>query len=169
MIRKAYIRHRETLPDNAQHYSSLDGFRQLGVEVAPFYGFGDIEALDDIGVDVAVHGFVGDTLSALKKLGAAPPEPLDYPEPLAEFRGRRIWQTTLDRVEVGAFVKPVRHKLFAGRLWVGSIQDRLATEGAPGVAADEPVWCSEPVEFVAEFRSFVLEDQLIDVRRYRGA
>jgi hypothetical protein len=44
----------------------------------------------------------------------------------------------------------------------------LATEGASGVARDEPVWCSDVVSFIAEFRCFVLEDQVLDVRRYKG-
>ncbi len=168
MIRKCYIRYREDLPDNAQHYASLVGFRDLGVETAPFYGFGDIESIGDLGPEVAVHGFVGDTLAALKLIGVPAPEPMDYPEELADYRGRRIWRTMLGAVTIGDFVKPVRHKLFTGRVWTGSIADRLATEGIPGVADNEPVWCSEPVEFIAEFRAFVLDDKVLDVRRYRG-
>jgi hypothetical protein len=174
MIRKCYIRHRESLPDNAQHYASLTGFHELGVEVVPFYGFGDIDGLDDLGPEVGIHGFVGDTFAALKLIGMPLPEPIDYPEELRGFLQRRVWQTTLDAVTsgggmiVGNFIKPVRHKLFTGRVWTGSIADRLATEGTPGVAADEPVWCSHPVNFVAEFRCFVLDDKVLDVRRYKG-
>lgn len=169
MIRKAYIRHREALPENVNNYTAWHGFQQLGVETAPFYGFGDVETLEDIGPEVAVLGFVGDALAALKKIGAPEPKPIDYPEALESFRGRRIWQSTLDAVAVGTFVKPMRHKLFTGRVWTGSVADRIATEGALGVEPNEPVWCSEVVEFVAEFRAFVLEDRLLDVRRYRGA
>lgn len=169
MIRKAYIRHRETVPDSPNTFAALEGFRQLGVETAPFFGFGDIDGLDDLGNEVAIHGFVGDALAALKLIGMPVPVPLDYPDELVEFRGRRIWQTTLDQVPVGAFVKSIRHKLFTGRVWIGSIADRLATAGATGTSENEPVWCSDAVEFVAEFRAFVLDDQLLDVRRYRGA
>lgn len=168
MIRKCYIRHREELPDNAQHYASLTGFRELGIETVPFYGFGDIDGLDDLGPEVAIHGFVGDTFAALKLMGMPLPEPIDYPEELADYRGRRIWRTTLGAVRVGDFVKPIRHKIFTGRIWGGTIADRLATEGTPGVTADEPVWCSEPVTFEAEFRCFVLENKILDVRRYKG-
>jgi hypothetical protein len=168
VIRKIYIRHRENLPDDANNFAALRGFEQLGVETAPFHGFGDIDSIDGLGPEVGIHGFVGDAFTALKLIGAPLPAPLDYPEELAEFRQRRIWRTTLDAVNVGDFVKPVRHKLFTGRVWGGGIADRLATEGVPGVAPDEPVWCSEPVTFVAEFRCFVLEDKVLDVRRYKG-
>jgi hypothetical protein len=168
MIRKIYIRHRDSLPDNAQHYASLTGFGDLGVETVPFRGVDEIGSLDDLGPEVAVHGFVGDTFAALKLIGVPLPAPMDYPVELLEYRGRRIWQTTLDAVPVGVFVKPVAHKLFTGRIWGGAIADRLATEGVPGVARDAAVWCSEVVEFVAEFRAFILEDKVLNVYRYRG-
>lgn len=169
MIRKIYIRHRESLPDDANNFAALRGFEQLGVETAPFYGFGDIDGLEDLGHEVAVLGFVGDAFAALKKIGAPRPVPIDYPHELASYIGRKVWRSTLDQAKAGEFVKPIGHKLFTGRIWTGSIGDRLATEGVAGVAKDEPIWCSEVVEFVAEFRAFVLEDRVLDVRRYRGA
>lgn len=165
MIRKAYIRYREGDPDNVNSFAALKGFLELGVEVAPFHGFGDLDTLDDIGPEVAVCGFVGDALRALDRIGAPRPDPLDYPDQLISYLGRRVWQTSLDQVSVGSFVKPMRHKLFTGRLWNASHTDRMATLEAN---RDEPVWCSDPVEFVSEFRCFVLEDKVLDVRRYRG-
>jgi hypothetical protein len=168
MIRKIYIRHRESLPDGVNTFAALDGFNQLGVETAPFYGFGDIAALDDLGPEVGVLGFVGDALAALKRIGAPAPEPMDYPPEFERYLGRKVWRSTLDKVEPGRFVKPVRHKLFTGRVWTGSIQDRLATAGATGTEPDEPVWCSEAVAFVSEHRCFVLEGKVLDVRRYNG-
>lgn len=168
MIRKIYIRHREDLPNDANNFASLRGFEQLGVETAPFHDVDDINSLDDLGPEVGIHGFVGDAFAALKLIGVPLPAPLDYPEEIESYLGRKVWRSTLDQVSVGEFVKPIRHKLFTGRLWTGSIADRLATEGVAGVAQAEPVWRSEVVEFVAEFRAFVLEDRLLDVRRYRG-
>jgi hypothetical protein len=168
MIRKAYIRYRESLPESVNNYSAFEGFRQLGVETAPFFGFGDVETLQNLGQEVAVCGYIGDALAALERVGAPLPEPIDYPERLLGYLGRSVWRSTLDAVVTGTFVKPVRHKLFTGRVWTGSIADRLATEGASGVGSDESVWCSQVVNFVAEFRCFILEDQILDVRRYRG-
>lgn len=169
MIRKVYIRHRDGLPDDANNFAALRGFEQLGVETAPFYGFGDVETINDLGPEVGILGFIGDAFTALKLIGQPLPDPIDYPDELTSYLGRKVWRSTLDQARAGEFVKPIRHKLFTGRLWTGSISDRLATEGVAGVEKDEPIWCSEVVEFVAEFRAFVLEDRLLDVRRYRGA
>jgi hypothetical protein len=168
MIRKAYIRHREAYPDDANTFAALEGFRQLGVETAPFYGFGDIDGLGDLGPEVAICGYVGDAFAALDLIRLPRPEPIDYPSELERYLGRKVWASTLDKAEAGVFVKPVRHKIFTGRVWSGSIADRLATAGATGCEPDEPVWCSELVTFVSEYRCFVLEDQILDVRRYNG-
>jgi hypothetical protein len=168
VLRKVYIRHRESLPDSAATFAALDGFRQLGVETATFFGFGDVAGIGDLGPDVGLLGFVGDALAALDRIGAPRPDPIDYPPELERYLDRRVWRSTLDAVTAGTFVKPIGHKLFTGRVWQNSIADRLATEGASGVARDEPVWCSDVVSFIAEFRCFVLEDQVLDVRRYKG-
>lgn len=168
MLRKCYIRHRDALPDNVNAFAALVGFQQLGVETAPFYGFGDIEGLDDLGLEVGLIGYVGDALAALRRLGAPMPEPIDYPPELERFLGRKVWRSSLDKADTGCFIKPIRHKLFTGRVWTGSIQDRLATAGATGTEPDEPIWCSELVTFVSEYRCFILEDQILDVRRYCG-
>ncbi len=180
MIRKAYVRHREALPENPSLYAIEEGLRQLGVETAPFYGFGDVKEIQDLSEEVGVFGFVGDVFEGLDKIGAARPEPLDYPEELRGFLGRRVWRTSMRAVVLASrefgpekttygerrvFVKPVRHKVFTGRVWTGDMADRMATVLAE---ENEPVWCSEFVEFVSEHRCFVLEDRILDVRRYKG-
>lgn len=167
-LRKVYIRYREDMPESTSSFAALDGFRKLGVTTAPFYGFGDIDTLDDLGPEVGIVGFVGDVRAALNKMGKPDPYTLDYPPELQDFIRRDIRQTVLREVretKTPVFVKPVQHKLFTGFVWTGSAADRyrLAT-----YESSTPVWVCKPVEFVSEYRCFVLDGEILDVRRYKG-
>ena len=78
---------------------------------------------------------------------------IDYPVELKKYLGRRIWQTTIDQIlddpeNRPVFVKPVREKRFTGTI--------LRTENdCPPMSychLDEPVICSEVIEFLREWR-----------------
>jgi hypothetical protein len=71
-------------------FAAYDGFRQLGVEMAPFEVFGDIATLSDLGPEVALSGYVGDVLAALAQLGKQRPPNIDYPEELRPWLGREV-------------------------------------------------------------------------------
>jgi len=168
VLRKIYIRYKEDLPDSPNTFAALDGFRQLGVETVPFYGFGDVETLEDLGPEVAIVGFVGDVHTALKKMGRPLPVPMDYPEELRPWFRREIKQTTLTLAKRSLdpiFLKPVEEKLFTGFIWRGPNAEavRLAT-----VDGEARVWTSEVVKFVTEYRCFVLDDDVIGVKHYKG-
>jgi hypothetical protein len=167
-LRKVYIRHKEAHPDSPNTFAALDGFQQLGVETAPFYGFGDIETFEDLGPEVAIVGFVGDVQAALKKMGIPSPEPIDYPEELSDWLHRDLRLTTLGAVRRSvevAFIKPVAEKLFTGFVWRGPGIEavRIAT-----CADDVEIWVSTPVSFVSEYRCFVLDDEILGVKHYKG-
>jgi hypothetical protein len=167
-IRKAYIRHREAYPDSPNTFAAWEGFNTLAVETAPYYGFGDIDALSDLGPEVCLVGFIGDVWQALEKLHVPRPTPIDYPHELQYLVGRSIIQSTLGevrRLTRRLFVKPVEHKVFTGFVWEASKADRIriATYGD-----DVPVWISDEVEFVSEYRCFVLDREILGVRLYRG-
>lgn len=167
-IRKAYIRYREDLPESVNNFAALDGFRQLGVETAPIQGFGDIEQLQDLGPEVCVAGFIGDVWAALRTLGIKIPEPLDYPPELESYLGRSVRRGVLGdvrRLTTPIFVKPVEGKIFTGLLWDASQASRRAIVAC---GDDVEVWVSEPMEFVSEYRCFVLDGVILDARRYRG-
>jgi hypothetical protein len=164
MIKKAYIRCRESLPESSSTYAAQEGFRQLGVETEPF---SDLETLL-LGPEVAVCGYVSDVLAGLEKLGISKPLPLDYPDELTEYCGRMIHQSQfgeIANIKWPLFIKPVKHKLFTGRVYSGNIHDRIALAG---IQDDERIWVSPVVDFNAEFRCFVLENKLLGVRLYRG-
>jgi hypothetical protein len=165
---KVYIRFREDLPDSHNTFTAWEGFRMLGVETAPYYGFGDIQALEDLGPQVGIVGFLGDIWQALQKAGKPRPTPFDYPEDLSAYLGRDVWRTTLGRIRRTVdpvFIKPVEEKLFTGFIWRGGGLEavRIAT-----LNDDVPIWASETVSFLSEHRVYVKDQKILDVRRYRG-
>lgn len=166
-LSKVYIRHKEAYPDTHNTLMALEGFQQLGVETAPFYGFGDIDTLD-LGPEVGIVGFVGDTLNALTKLGIPHPDPIDYPWELEEFLGRKVWRSTMGEIRgttTPTFIKPYHEKKFTGFIYRGATAEAVRTVLLPD---DEPLWCSELVTFVAEFRTYVKDDTVLGCHRYKG-
>ena len=63
----------------------------------------------------------------------------------------------------GLFVKPKAAKRFQGRV-INSFKDMI------GITSwnDEEAWISEPVKFAREWRAFVLDGRVLDVRPYLG-
>lgn len=166
-LTKAYLRYRGDVPDHLT-FTALEGFRARGIETAPFYGFGDVETLEDLGPEVGVVGYMGDVHQALRQLGKTPPKPLDYPEVLQGYLGRAVYRATLGEVYASTqrfFVKPLEPKLFTGFLWNGPQGAYVRLAGLP---IETDVWISEIVEFLSEYRVFVLDGQILDVRRYKG-
>ena len=170
-IHTAYVRYRGEEPESINVAAAALGFSELGIKTIPFQGFGDIETDVDCGPEALVCGFIGDVQAALKKIGRPLPPSIDYPAELADFYGRKIWEGTLDDIQdcglhPGVFVKPRGYqKLFTGLLWRGDPPGRLHLAPYP---KDTPVFFSEPVRFVSEYRCFVLEGEILDVRRYKG-
>ncbi len=167
-LRKIYIRHREGVPCNVNCYNAWYGFTMRGVEVAPFEGFGDIEKIEDLGPEVGIHGFVGDFQKAMEKLSLPMPEPLDYPDELEWCLGRGVYETTLGDIRNGVvskFIKPKEQKLFCGRVWNGTRGDRITLATFPDRT---PVWASDIVDFISEYRGFVLNGVLVGVKHYKG-
>lgn len=168
MLSKIYIRHREGMPETVNFFSAYDGFRQLGVELASFEGFGDIETIEDLGPEVGICGYIGDALEALKRMGAQAPQPLDYPECLAPFFAREITPSTMGEVRRGGriFVKPQQHKLFTGLVWDPS--DAAARRAVVTVPSETPVWTSNEITIESEYRVFVLDGAIVGVKHYKG-
>jgi hypothetical protein len=138
-------------------YTSKDvSRRRLPVSRESFFS-GDVDA---------VHGI-------LRQLNIQVPELSDYPAVLAKYLGRRVWQSTLDRIEqrlldgeaAGIFVKPLgRKKAFRGR--VLEAWEDLRHLG--GVSRMLKVWCSEVVSWQSEYRVYVCEGKILSVDHYQG-
>lgn len=166
---KFYIRFREDFPETEMQAAALYGFRQRGVETAPFYWGDDIAGLDDLGPDVGLAGYIEDVWKALDKVGARRPPSLDYPQALRSFLGRELWRSDLKTVRGithrKLFVKPVKQKLFTGFQMTGAFNDQIRM----GTYHEtEEVWLSDPVDFVSEYRCFVLRGEVLSARWYKG-
>jgi hypothetical protein len=170
-VHTAYVRYRGDEPESINIAAAELGFSELGIKTIPFQGFGDIETDVECSREALVCGFIGDVQAALRKIGCPLPPSIDYPEELQGFYGRKIWTGTLEDIQdrglhSGVFVKPRGYqKLFTGLLWRGTPAHRLHLAPYP---KDTPVFFSELREFVSEYRCFVLEGQILDVRRYKG-
>jgi len=119
---------------------------------------------------------VGGTVAvqlALKQLGVPVPLPLNIPESLMAFAGRRVWPTTLGDVRQRfagestepVFVKPLAlAKEFAGLV----LKKQSDLSRVQHLEDDLPLQGSEVVEFVSEWRYFVLRGVVVEVSHYKG-
>ncbi|UOQ64999.1 ATP-grasp domain-containing protein [Hymenobacter volaticus] len=153
--------------DNTNCYAAADGFKQMGWEVIPFVRLTELP--NDDPADIVVS-YVDDVEDALRALGCTVPPVLDYPESLQPFLGRRMWQSTINTVAADpaqwpVFVKPVfARKKFTGVL-VRHFRDLV---GCGDQAENTPVWCAEPVRFLAEWRCFVRYGEVLAAQPCRG-
>lgn len=90
-------------------------------------------------------------------MGVREPAPLDYPQPLMPFLGRKVTlHTGADTPPVGCWVKPVQTKAWPAQ--------RIAPDlRAPGPG---PFWSSEHLDMRAEFRVYVLGRAAAGAGRY---
>lgn len=155
----------EGFPETETEYTAWQGFQELGYKPLFFRNEMDLRGCrpDDL-----IVGGISIIKMKLAEWGIEVPE-YDYPFELMKYLGRRIWTDTLDSVlsdntEWPVFVKPVKDKVFTGFL-LRSENDIPRLREAK---KDEPVLCSEPVEFCTEWRAFVRYGRIFDVRPYRG-
>lgn len=166
-ITTAYCRYDGDYPANG--FDAIKGFNTIGIKVIPFYGFGDIETEVNCNKTALVHGYVGDIQKALIKLNIPIPKPLDYPIELNSYLGRNIKEGFLGEIRDrkfldGIFIKPKELKVFTGFVYCGNT-DRLRICTYPD---ETPIYYSDIVNFISEYRCFVLDGEIIDVRRYKG-
>lgn len=148
-------------------YAAADGFKQMGWEVIPFAKFAELPNDDPANIVVS---HIDDVEGALRALGCPVPPALDYPTALQPFLGRRMWQSTINAIAADpaqwpVFVKPIlARKKFTGVL-VRHFRDLI---GSGDQAENTPVWCAEPVHFLAEWRCFVRYGEVLAAQPYRG-
>ena len=151
-------------------FTAYLGFREKGYEIG-FFDYEDMRQLQ-LGLDTPVVGGFRAVWEALKLLGITPPI-LDYiPQSLARYAGRTIWTSTMlevrQSVEAGRpiFAKPAanRPKIFTGQVF-RVLRDTIASAAVP---ADFPVICSDVIEFVSEYRVYVVRREAIAIKHYKG-
>ena len=142
----------------------------LGWEIVPMTWKPFVRQQFTIEAEDVVAGSVRFVRDALQTRGKDLPRPNPYPESLRAYLHRRVWWSQSLGVALnaypGAFVKPAkRWKLFTGFIPDGPNDGRLH-----GVSRREPVWCSEPVRFLSEWRVYVIrgEPQYIALSNFGG-
>ncbi|MFN0077864.1 MAG: ATP-grasp domain-containing protein [Prosthecobacter sp.] len=166
----AYIQKHQGEFANINTFTAYLGFREKGYELRCF----EWEELDhlEISTDTPVSGGIPVVVAALAKLGVPAPELPSIPPVLQPFAGRKTWLSTMQAARAAVqdgsmiFVKPVPkdRKLFVGTVF-RSFRDTISTAHVP---SDYPVICSDVVDFVSEFRAFVLDGEILDLRHYKG-
>eukprot|EP00456_Euglypha_rotunda_P022573 TRINITY_DN18_c4_g1_i9.p3 TRINITY_DN18_c4_g1~~TRINITY_DN18_c4_g1_i9.p3 ORF type:complete len:242 (+),score=38.21 TRINITY_DN18_c4_g1_i9:2287-3012(+) len=153
-------------------------FGQRGYEVI-WFDIADISTgqLDDDLLnnpnEMVVRGGVGTIRQVLQRAGRPAPPNIDLPASLSKWIGRRFWQSTMGKIRSivnspefqPVHIKPLNwHKLFKGTV-VRAFRDLIPSAS---VSSEEPVLVQELVEFVSEWRAFILRDNVLNVGNYRG-
>jgi len=151
---------------NPNSFAAYEGFLQLGWEIV-FYS--DTASIRDNDPENVVVGNISDVHNILSNFHLKIPAPLDYPDVLQPFLGRKIWKSSMHKFAYdkvfNTFIKPLhRSKSFTGKLIIGE-RDLI---GCYDFQSDMDIWCADPVNFLAEWRCFVRYGKILDVRRYRG-
>jgi hypothetical protein len=152
---------------NLNSFVALDGFRYLGWEICPYR---DNRALTENNAEDVVVGGIGDIKTAFLNLNIHFPAPLYYPDELNSFLGRKVWLSTIHTVarDTGSrnlFIKPAKNlKSFNGIL----LKEERDLIGCYNPLEDTAIWCSEPVNFLSEWRCYIRYGNILDVRRYKG-
>lgn len=163
---KVYIQSYEnTIPHNYNFMNAYQGFHEMGFETVHFY---DNDKLLESNKEDIVVGYVGTVRSRLYDFGITAPE-MDYPDELQKYLGRKIWKATMIEINNNpkswpVFIKPLEDKQFTGVV-VRSTKDLIGC-GIQGVNQD--IYCSEIVDFTAEWRCFVRYGKILSVRPYKG-
>lgn len=170
--KKVYIQRLDGEFVNDASFYYYHGFKQLGIEVEFFDE--DKKYLIPLTRDSLVVAGVPTTVRAFRLMGLDV-KPLDIPNDIIEYTGRFIQETTIEKVisnteiKYPLFVKPVKGKLFNGQV-VGSKGElelfRYCDENSD---LNTPIIISEPVNFLAEYRTFVLNGKILDSKRYMGS
>lgn len=149
---------------NVNAYVAATGFKSLGFEICKYQDADEVKDLDRSSIFV---GGVGMVRKRLHNLGIDKPDEKEYPAELESFLNRKVWTSTLDELirnqHTGIFIKPVKTKLFQGKV-IHGFGDYI------GLKYDEevPVWCSETVNLITEWRCFIRYKEILDVRYYKG-
>lgn len=164
---KAYIRIRHTGEFfNQNCFDVYTGCAELGI---PTVTYKAVYSIEDNEPEDLIAGTLDDVEVVMDKMGIRL-VPMDYPEELRSFLGRKIWKSTLFSITSHAdswhvFVKPVWDvKRFTGTV-LDKSEDLIKLGGG---LEDVAVWCSEKVNFISEWRLWVLEGQIIGLTPYAG-
>lgn len=168
-MRTVYIQKQGNRIASENGFAAALGFAQMGYNV--------IEADENLTYSKLLQdetamavGGINYIRGAFTYLGLKQPE-IDNPHiHLPQYLGREVCEATWSEIEqltdFPFFIKPLEdHKLFTGYV-VKSPQDLL--HGKLRVKPNSKIVLSECVDFISEFRCFVLEGKLVGCKNYTG-
>ena len=165
---KAYVKVRKGNFPDVNYYMAWKGFDEIGYEVVKFEE--DQEVTIEVAEDTPVFAGVGSCRKIIKRVwgwdytGINP-----YPDELMPYMHRKVerkkWKDARqDALEGHLFIKPVIQKQFTGVV-LSTLLDTIRTGK---VDEDHEVYVVEPVEFIAEYRVYVHEHEIVGVKQYFG-
>lgn len=163
---KVYIQANEkNFPDNDNFFKAYLGYKEMGFETVFFH---NNEVLMTSRPEDIVVGYVGTVKKRLHDFDIQFDE-IDYPEELTGFLGRKIWTSTINTVnehpeQWPVFVKSKQNKKITGCV----VREPKDLVGRGSCYENVEVYCSEVVNFLAEWRVFVRYDKIMDARLYNG-
>ncbi len=168
---KILLQRVSTFETRAILYATSIGNRRIDVERL------DTADLDNHQADLASGNVlpVGDVQfirRAFDVAGIEPPEPMSYPQGIDHLLHRRVTRSTLGAALAmtgPTFIKPVETKLFTGYVnGAGDANGHQAEQLALAAKCplDTPVWTSDVVRFVCEWRYYVQGKLIIGEARY---
>lgn len=147
-------------------YVAKVGFSLRGEEIIEYL---DIEEILPLKKDNIVVDYIGGMYSLFDYMDIEHPE-YDYPEELNAFYGRKIKPGVMadifndDGTIKNVFIKPrLETKIFTGKV----IKKQADLIGI-NVDMNYPIWISEVVEIVAEWRAFIIDKEIIGIQKYKG-
>lgn len=166
METKVYIQAFNNFPIADWAVSAYMGFKE---KQANIIFFEDIEEVPASRNNIVV-AFIEDTNKYLERLGIGPKIALNIPKELEKYTGREIRYMSMAEFKKDAqlpvFVKPARRskEFQAGVLTLQSSKDTFFNEHSD----DTPVLVSEVVDFVSEYRGYVIDGTLQGIKHYLG-
>lgn len=147
-------------------YAAFYGFSLMGAEIIFFDAKeGPPEGL--MRSDIIV-GWIGNVKKGLINLGIEPPKELDYPDSLRKYLGRNVWESNLYKIYNDSTTWPVFVKPKLGKQFTGKLVEKLGDMIGLGSQDNRDIWCSDPMDFKSEWRTFVRYGQILDSRCYKG-
>lgn len=145
---------------------AIRGYREMGANIIPYHHIKEI--INEITKEDIVLDYIHQTQLVFKKFNCDY-EMDTYPSCFNSFYGRKIWKDYLSNVDQNdklwpIFIKSVKDKVFTGKI-IKSTKDLIGC-GLNG--EDVEIYCNEIVEFKAEYRMFVLYDEIQMISFYKG-
>ena len=155
------------LPYNPNVFTAFVGLRAMGYECIFFQKYEELIEHNHIKEEFLVSG-IGIIKWRLKDFGIECTA-INYPKELEKYLGRKIQKSTINKIannptEWPVFVKSVEGKRLSGKV-IYTIHDMV---GSGCCDVNYEMLCSEPIDFIAEWRGFVKYGKLLDVRPHKG-